>query len=80
MSWWEVQIKKEGILTEFITTDPGQPSGVATIMVDGKGENSIAVASGANNSLSVANVDLAKEEIRAADILLMQREELDGIE
>lgn len=49
-------------------------------MVDDKGENSIAVASGANNSLSVADVDLAKEEIRAADILLMQLEELDGIE
>lgn len=66
--------RKAGIHTEFIATDPGQPSGVATIMVDGKGENSIAVASGANNSLSAADVDLAKEEIRAADILLMQLE------
>jgi len=66
--------KLEGINTDFIVTDPEQPSGVATIMVDAKGENCIAVASGANNWLSPADVNQAMEQIDAADVLLMQLE------
>jgi len=66
--------KKEGINTGFVVTDPENPSGVATIMVDDKGENCIAVASGANNALSSADIDQAREQIQAADILLMQLE------
>ena len=66
--------KKEGINTDFIVTDPEQPSGVATIMVDAKGENCIAVASGANNTLSPADVDQAMAQVDAADVLLMQLE------
>ncbi len=66
--------RNEGINTDFIAVDPDEPSGVATIMVDDKGENCIAVASGANNTLSPADIDNAMEPIDAADILLMQLE------
>ncbi len=66
--------KDEGINTDYIGVDPYLPSGVATIMVDGKGENCIAVASGANNSLSLTDVDLAMNQIDAASVLLMQLE------
>jgi len=66
--------KLEGINTDFIVTDPEQPSGVATIMVDAKGENCIAVASGANNRLSPADVEQAMAQVDAADVLLMQLE------
>jgi ribokinase len=66
--------KSAGINTDFIVTDPKQPSGVATIMVDAKGENCIAVASGANNTLCPADVDQAMEQVDAADVLLMQLE------
>ena len=66
--------KKEGINTAFVVTDPEQPSGVATIMVDANGENCIAVASGANNRLSPADVDQAMAQVDAADVLLMQLE------
>tara|TARA_B110000093_G_C12901773_1_gene380738 strand:- start:243 stop:1190 length:948 start_codon:yes stop_codon:yes gene_type:complete len=66
--------KLEGINTDFIVTDPEQPSGVATIMVDANGENCIAVASGANNRLSPADVDQAMAQVDAADVLLMQLE------
>jgi ribokinase len=45
------QFREEGIHTNFVSTDPDQPSGVALIMVDTRGENSIAVAPGANASL-----------------------------
>ena len=43
--------KNHGIDTRFITEDEVEASGVALIMVDEKGENSIAVALGANGTL-----------------------------
>ncbi len=64
----------DGINTQFVKTDPVEPSGVALIFVDEQGENSIAVASGANACLSPQDVDEAAEAIRSADILLMQLE------
>jgi ribokinase len=66
--------KNEGINTDFIVVDPRNPSGVATIMVDDQGENCIAVASGANATLSPADIDKALAQIDAADVLLMQLE------
>lgn len=64
----------ENINTEFISSDPDLPSGVALITVDGEGENCIVVASGANGSLSPADVKDSEKEIASADILLMQLE------
>ncbi len=51
-----------------------QPSGVALILVDEKAENSIAVAPGANSDLTVADIESVADEIRSADILLLQLE------
>ncbi len=64
----------EGIGTEYIFSDPKNPSGVALIMVDSKGENCIAVASGANASLSPREIDKAKKTIAEAELVLMQME------
>jgi len=64
----------DGIDVQYVKTDPSEPSGVALIFVDEKGENSIAVASGANACLSPQDVDEAAAAIRSADILLMQLE------
>ncbi len=66
--------RQEGINTDHIGVDMHLPSGVATIMVDDKGENCISVASGANNSLSAKDIDLAMEQIDASSVLLMQLE------
>ena len=66
--------KNVGINTDYIVVDPDNPSGVATITVDEKGENCIAVASGANSTLSPADVDSAAPQIEAASVLLMQLE------
>ncbi len=66
--------QKDGINTEYVITDAQAPSGVALIIVDDKGENSIAVASGANGNLSVADVQAAETAIGAAGIVLMQLE------
>jgi len=65
---------EENINTDFVFKDNELPSGVALITVDGKGENCIVVAPGANSSLSKADVDLARPAIENADLLLMQLE------
>jgi ribokinase len=64
----------ENIKTDFIFSDPRQPSGVALITVDAHGENCIVVASGANASLSPADINKASDEIESSDLVLMQLE------
>jgi ribokinase len=68
------QFQKENINTSFITTDQDQPSGVALINVDEKGENSIVVAPGANGKLNILKVKQALDSIEAPAILLLQLE------
>ncbi len=62
------------IRTDFIVRDRKSPSGVALIFVDAKGENSIAVASGANGQLTPADVLKAKSAFTAGAILVLQLE------
>jgi len=66
--------RSDGIETKYIIRDERAPSGVALIFVAPDGENSIAVASGANSRLSPADVRKAKSAIACADVLLMQLE------
>ena len=68
------QFKKEGISTEFIISDKENPSGVALITVDAKGENTIVVAQGANGSLSPTDIQKVDKEFERADIILIQLE------
>jgi ribokinase len=63
-----------GINTDFVLTDPDCPSGVALILVDEKGENSIAVAPGANGSLHIADLEKVISQIKKEDIVLIQLE------
>ncbi|MGF7214477.1 ribokinase [Spirosoma lacussanchae] len=70
------QFEREGIRSEFISTDADEPSGVALIGVDSRGENSIMVASGANarlNQHQVANA-LASISEPASTVILLQLE------
>ena len=66
--------QKEGINTDCVFVDPEAPSGVAQIVVDGKGENSIVVASGANMNLSPADIESCWHVFEAAAMVLMQLE------
>lgn len=68
------QFDKEGIQTDFVFTDSENPSGVALINVDRRGENCISVASGANASLLPADIDKAAAVFGSDDIILMQLE------
>ncbi len=63
-----------GINVQYVTRDPAAPSGVALIFVARDGENSIAVAGGANSRLSPAEVRRAKRAIAGASAVLMQLE------
>jgi ribokinase len=70
------QFEREGIRTDFVTTDADEPSGVALIGVDSKGENCIMVASGANARLGQEQVASALAAETDADntVVLLQLE------
>ncbi len=68
------QFKQEGINTEYIISDPKNPSGVALITLDAKGQNTIVVAQGANGALTPEDVNKAEKEFAKAAIILMQLE------
>jgi len=65
---------KDNINVDHVLTDKDSPSGVALIFVGEDGQNSIAVASGANANLSPSDVETASDAISSADILIMQLE------
>ena len=67
-------LKEDNIVTDYVFVDKENPSGVALITIDSEAENCIVVAPGANMALSPADIDVAAEEIRNADVLLMQLE------
>ncbi len=66
--------RRNGIETEHVHTARTSPTGVALIVVDRRGENIIAVASGANLDLSAADIRRAATAFVDSDILLLQLE------
>jgi ribokinase len=68
------QLEDEGINVDFVVVDPENPSGVAMITVDRKGENSIVVAPGSNGTLSATDFDKAMAELNDSEFILMQLE------
>jgi ribokinase len=64
----------EGIKVQHIVRDPVARTGVAFIIVDEHGENSIAVVPGANNMLSAAHVVASLHTIEQADMVILQLE------
>ena len=66
--------KQEGIDTKYISRDMKQPSGVALIFVDGKGENVIVVAPGANSALSAEDIESAEEQMSTCSSIVLQLE------
>ena len=65
---------EEQIDTHHMLLDPDVPTGVAFIVVDDHGENSIVVASGANACLTPLDIEQAGETIASAKVLLVQLE------
>lgn len=68
------QLTKDGIDTSMMKFSATEPTGVALIYVDEKGENCIAVAPGSNADLLPQDIDAAKEQISQAEWMLLQLE------
>ncbi len=66
--------QRDGICVDHVLRDKAAPSGVALIFVAKDGENSIAVAGGANAKLAPADVKKATKAIRSAAVLVAQLE------
>ena len=68
------RISAQPLAVPSVTVTEGVPSGVAMILVDRAGENSIVVAPGANARLSPRDVDAAEKVIATASVVVMQLE------
>jgi ribokinase len=67
------RLAAEGIELTHLA-EVAQPTGVAMILVDDRGQNSIALSAGANAALGVAQVDAAAALIGSAALLVCQLE------
>lgn len=63
-----------GVDPTYVLTDPEAVSGIALIIVDDAGQNTIVVVSGANARVSTADVRQAGAVIRSAQALIVQLE------
>lgn len=64
----------EGVNRDYVAQDDEVATGVAPILVDSSGENSIVVVLGANLRVQPADIDAARDKIAGADILIVQLE------
>lgn len=64
-------LAREGVSVDGISTETGTPTGLAHILVDAAGQNVIAVASGANKTVSVSN---RGERIQPSKVAISQLE------
>src|SRR6201992_3643324 len=60
--------------TSHVRRVKGKSSGVAPIMVEPNGENSILIVKGANADLSPADIDRAADDLKTCDLILLQLE------
>ena len=63
-----------GVDTKHVRRVPGRSSGVAPIMVEPSGENSILIVKGANADLSPNDIERAAEDLKTCDLILLQLE------
>ena len=64
----------EGVNRDYVGRDSEVATGVAPILVDSRGENMIVVVLGANQRLQESDIDAARAQIAAADVLVSQLE------
>lgn len=67
-------LDEEGIDTSLIFEDDNEPTGMAMITVNNRGNNSITVISGSNMTLNKSEIDESKKLIQDSDILISQFE------
>lgn len=67
-------LRRAGVSVEALREDEHRPSGVAFIVVDGEGENTIVVSPGANHGVEPADVDTALGELHSVAVVVLQCE------
>jgi len=67
-------LRAEGIALTHLRSMAGVATGVAIVLVEDTGENSIALAPGANHALSIEHIDAASDLIAGAGMLVCQLE------
>jgi ribokinase len=65
---------EESICTDYVIRDTEVGTGIASILIDTDGDNSIVLVPQANMRLTVEDIERASESIAAADVLLLQLE------
>ena len=68
------RLAEAGVWTDAVKTVAGCASGIALILVDATGQNTIVVTPGANSRLAPADVDAARALFEAADAVVLQLE------
>ncbi|HNB24857.1 MAG TPA: ribokinase, partial [Candidatus Melainabacteria bacterium] len=68
------KLTETGVNIEFLFRDNEVSTGIADILVDANGDNSISIAPQANARLSTADIDTAKSAIGNCKLMLMQLE------
>jgi len=67
-------LQRQGVDTTLVGRMVGQATGVAMVLVDGAGENTIVVASGANHALVPAHVEERRDAFAGAGVVGLQCE------
>lgn len=67
-------LRGDGVDVEHVLEDNENPTGVALIVVDREGQNTIVVAGGANSAMTPEDVEKAEAVFRDAQVLLLQLE------
>ena len=70
----QTAMDSEHIDTQFVKTDADNGTGIATIVVEPDGDNSIIVVPRANMCITPTDIDAAGDSIANADVLLLQLE------
>ncbi|WP_343585365.1 ribokinase [Herbaspirillum sp.] len=73
-SQMRASIVANGIDDRYIADIADEATGIASILVDDRAQNSIVLAAGANGRLDVAQLERARELIASASIVLLQLE------
>lgn len=67
-------LREAGASVAALQVDPARPSGVALIVVDAAGENTIVVSSGANHGVVPSDVDAAFDALGSFSVVVLQCE------
>lgn len=70
----EEKLKESGVDCRFLFRDPEVGTGIADILVDADGDNSISIAPQANGRLTPADIDSARDVVALSKFMLMQLE------